>query len=139
EGLGEFRRVGVRGDVAADRDGEDRLPLRVGVQAVGVDVAGVQTVLDVVHRVGHVVGPVHDLRLEADAGAGGVLAEPVEDRAVVVVHPELRRGRVGGVGAPRPGVLGGGVQRGAGEVQADAGDVAGGGVGDEALGFDPGE
>ncbi len=65
EGLGEFGGVGVRGHVAADGDREDLLALGLGVQAVGVDVTGVQAVLDVVHRVRHVVRPVHDLGLEA--------------------------------------------------------------------------
>jgi len=93
----------------------------------------VQPVLDVVHRVGHVVRPVHDLRLEAGAGAGGGLADPVEHRTVVLVHAELHGRQVGGVGAARPGVLGGGVEGGAGEVEAD------GALGGEPLGLDAGE
>src|SRR5690606_2552799 len=114
-----FGGVGVRRDVPADGDREDGVALRVGVQAVGVDVARVQAVLHVVDRVRHVVRPVHDLRLEAGAGAGGLLAEPLEHRAVVVVDAELHGGRVGGVGAARPGVLGGRVEGGPGEVEAD--------------------
>lgn len=92
-----------------------------------------QAVLDVVHRVRHVVGPVHDLGLEGGAGAGGVLAEPVEDGAVVLVDAELGGPGVGGVGAAWPGVLGGGVQDGPGEVEADRAFRG------EPLGLDAGE
>nr|BFE75779.1 hypothetical protein GCM10020092_090800 [Actinoplanes digitatis] len=52
------------------------------------------------------------------------LADPVEDRAVVVVHPELAL-----AGAPRPGVLTARVERGPGQVEAGAVD----------LGLQPGE
>lgn len=93
----------------------------------------VQAVLDVVHGVGHVVGPVHDLGLEAGAGAGGVLADPVEDGAVVVVDAELPGLGVGGVGAAGPGVLGGRVEGCSGEVEAD------GAFGGEPFGLDAGE
>ena len=103
EGFAELGGVGVRRDVPPDGDREDLLPLGLRVQAVGVDVARVEAVLDVVHGVRHVVGPVHDLGLEGGAGAGGALADPVEDGAVVVVDPELRglRGRSGGRRAAR--------------------------------------
>lgn len=73
EGLGEFGRVGVGGHVPAARDLEHRLPFGLGVEAVGVDVARVEAVLDIVHGVRHVVRPVHDLGLEGGAGAGASL------------------------------------------------------------------
>ena len=50
------------------------------------DVAGQHAVLEVMDGVGDVVGPVHDLRLQAPPPLGGASAHPVERRAVVVVH-----------------------------------------------------
>ena len=88
-----------------------------------------QGVFEVVHGVGHVVGPVHDLLLQAGALPRCSLAQPVEDLRVVGVVAELvglpaQIGSAsivdgGGVTA-RPGVLAGGVERGAREIQAHA-------------------
>ncbi len=139
QGFGEFGGVGVRGDVAADGHLEDLLALRLGVQVVRVEVAGVQAVLDVVHRVRHVVRPVHHLGLEARARAGGALADPVEDGPVVPIDAELAGRGVGGVRSARPGVLGGRVQGGPGEVEADARHLARRVASHEALRFDAGE
>ena len=89
-------------------------------------------VLDVVDRVGDVVGPVHDVGLEASHARLDALPEPLVDRQVRRVHPEL-------LGVPdrlatRPGVLGGGVEAGAGEVQ-----TGGAAVRVRPLGLEPGE
>lgn len=138
QGLGQLLRIGVLGDVPADRDPEDVAALGFGEQEVGVDMVGVQSVLEVVHRIRHVVGPVHDLGLEALPVRGRSLAGPFEDRQVVLVDAELHRVGVGGVSAPRPGVFGGGVQGGAGEIEADADEIAVRVV-DEALGLDTGQ
>ena len=89
-----------------------------------VDAAGEDAVLDVVHGVGDVVGPVHDLRLETAAAGRSAVADPREQRRVVGVRPELAQAR-----PPQPRVLGRSVQRGAGEVEARAVD----------LGFEPHE
>src|SRR5207237_233883 len=77
------------------------------------DLAGVDAVLEVVHGVGHVVGPVHDLGLDAarfGRRRGG--AEPREHLDVLCVRTEL-----GGVFAAGPGVLGGGIEYGTGGVE----------------------
>lgn len=76
---------------------------------------GVQGILHVVHGVGDVVGPVHDLLLQAGAVLGGAPPEPVEDLGIVGVVAELL-----GVVPPGPGVLAGGVQGCAREVKARA-------------------
>ena len=120
----------------------DGLPDRVAVEPGEVDPPGDDAVLDVVHGVGDVVGEVHHLRLEArGAGPATPGAQPVEDRPVVVVHPELattrgdrRRGRRGDRPRARPGVLRAGVERGAGQVEPDRAAV-----GVEGLGLQPGQ
>ena len=118
--------------VDLSRDGEDGLDVGAVAQGPGVEPPGGDGVLDVVDRVGDVVGPVHDLGLDAAAGLGGALAEPGEDRQVVVVDAELHRG-VGGVAAA-PRVLRRGVEAGPGEVEP-----GGAAVGVEALGLQAGE
>ena len=66
------------------------LPLGGVGQPGQVDPTGADAVLDVVHRVRDVVGPVHHLRLEAAPGAAGTgRPDPVEDRGVVGVDAEL--------------------------------------------------
>jgi hypothetical protein len=75
----------------------------------------VEAVLDIVHGVRHVVGPVHDLSLKARAAWRRSLADPVEDRAVRLV------GAVFAGAGPNHGVLQGSGQGGAGEVEAGAG------------------
>ena len=69
-------------------------------------------VLDVVDRVGDVVGPVHHLRLEAAAPVVPAGAQPVEGGAVGGVAAELAA-----LGRARPRVLAGGVEHGAGQVE----------------------
>ena len=91
--------------------------------------AGVQAVLQVVHGVGDVVGPVHDLRLEARPLPRHAVAHPREDLLVVLVHAVL-----GTAHTPGPGVLHRGVERGAREVEAGAVAVL-----TEGLGLQPGE
>ena len=59
------------------------------VHPAQLEVPGDDRVLDVVHRVGDVVGEVHDLRLEAGPALRGALADPVEDGQVVLVGAEL--------------------------------------------------
>ncbi len=75
-------------------------------------------VLDVVHRVGDVVGEIHDLRLNGTALGRRALPEPLEDRQVVGVGTELAapvRSLAAG-----PGVLHARRQRRARQVEADA-------------------
>ena len=75
---------------------------------------GVHGILEVMHRVGHVVGPVHDLLLDARLLPGGVGAEPREDGEVIVIGAELAHARL-----PRPGVLARSIEGGPTEVEAD--------------------
>ena len=115
------RRLGERAGLAAEVAGgelDEHVALGRGGQRGEVDPAGDEAVLDVVHGVGHVVGPVHDLRLQAPPPRGSALAHPGE------------HGGVHGVGAvlalpplAHPGVLARGVQRGTGEVQPTARDL----------------
>ena len=89
-----------------------------------VDPPREDAVLDVVHRVRDVVGPVHDLGLEAAPPVGGTVAHPREHGGVGEIGAELPD-----AGSLHPRVLAGGVQRRAGEVQPAAVD----------LGLQPGE
>ena len=70
------------------------------------------------NRVGDVVGPVHDLRLDALGSWDRAEPQPVEDLAVVFVEAELRV-----LGRARPRVLRRGVEGRAGQVQPDAATV----------------
>src|SRR5438067_2318981 len=56
-----------------------------------VDKSRVDAVLEDVHGIRHVVGPVHDVRFEATPLPLNAIAKPQENAAVVVVHAELRR------------------------------------------------
>src|SRR3954465_9999054 len=96
---------------------------RRGGEPPRVDVACLYAVLEVVHRVGDVVRPVHDLRLDATRASGGAVTGPLEDRGVVVVHAELRSPLLS-----VPWVLGRRVQRRSGEVEprTDLATLAGG-------------
>ncbi len=132
QGLREL--VGLGGGRVAGGDPEQLGPLLRRVQRGRDDMAGLEPVLDVVDGVGDVVGPVHDLGLEAAVVVGRALPEPAEDRQVVLVHAELVREF--GVAAAGPGVLGGGVEGGPGEVEPDAPPRRAVG---EALRFEPGE
>ena len=118
-------------------------PEGVAVEAGEVEATGDDAVLDVVHRVGDVVGEVHHLRLEAAPAPLDAVAQPVEDRAVVVVDAELHHHARGAVGVhavravgrrARPGVLGAGVEGGPGEVEPDRPAV-----GVEGLRLQPGQ
>ncbi len=76
-------------------------------------------VLEVVHRVGDVVGEVHDLRLDAPALAGRALPQPVERRGVLRVVAELRAAaRVADGVVETPRVLDARVEAGSREVEA---------------------
>ena len=127
--------VGGRGEVPVPH----RLP-RGGafvlvVEQGEVDPATDDAVLEVVHGVGDVVGEVHHLRLHAASRAVDAATHPVEDRAVVVVHPELlAAGRAARRRTPAPGVLGAGIEGRPGEVQADRAAV-----GIRGLGLQPGQ
>jgi hypothetical protein len=83
----------------------------------------VQAVFQVVHRIRHVVGPVHDLRFQAGTARRRAGPDPVEHRDVRLVGAVLAGARAG------DGILQGRVEGGAGEVEAGAGD----------LRFQPGE
>ena len=78
----------VRRTIASPRAASD-----VGRVVVGehphVDPPGHHAVLDVVHRVGDVVGPVHHLGLQARPGRGRAVAHPVGGSQVVGVEAEL--------------------------------------------------
>ena len=91
-----------RGAVIGAGHGGDHGPFGMILEVFDRDQPRVEAVFQVVDRVRHVVGPVHDLSLQAAAAAGGVGANPAE------------HGSVGGVGA----VLGG-------QVQGDVGGAAG--------------
>src|SRR5690606_13204253 len=78
------------------------------------DTPGEDAVLHVVHRVGHVVRPVHDLRFQTANAVGRPLANPLEDVDVVRVDAELALARLA-----RPRVFGGRVEAGSGEVEPD--------------------
>lgn len=60
-----------------------------GGQHTQVDAFGDNAVLDVVNRVGDVVGPVHHLRFQARPLRGRALPNPYRRFAVVVVEAEL--------------------------------------------------
>jgi len=83
----------------------------------------VQAIFEVVHRIRHVVGPVHDLRLQAGAAARRAGPDPLEHGDVRLVGAVLAR-----AGADDR-VLECRVEGGAGEVEAGVRD----------LGFQPGE
>ena len=101
----------------------------VGAQPAEPDVPAVDAVLDVVHRVRHVVGPVHHLRLQAPLRRLGAGAQPGEDRRVVGVHAVLAAPLL-----PVPRIFRAGVERGAGEVEA-----RGRAAGPDHLGLQPGQ
>ena len=109
--------AGVAAEVPG-REVDEHVALGGVAQRREVDATRDDAVLDVVHGVRHVVGPVHDLRLEAPLPLGRAVADPGEDGGV---------GRVGAVLAlPRradPGVLAGGVERGPRQVQPAARDL----------------
>ena len=99
-----------------------------------VDPAADDAVLEVVHGVGHVVGEVHHLRLDAASRA-------VDARVASSRRPRGRRRRprtcrraVAPVAARAPGVLRAGVERRPGQVQPDRAAVGVGG-----LGLEPGQ
>src|SRR5690606_38070973 len=126
EHVGEHRQFGqplggldqvVDGDlgVLAVAHARQRLAFaRVG-EGAQVDAAVDDTVLDVVHGIGDVVGPVHDLAFQAAHPVGGVLADPGQAVGVDLVGAEL-----GAAAGAAPRVFDGGVEGGAGEVQAHA-------------------
>jgi len=80
-----------------------------------------------VHRVGDVVCPVHDLRLQAGPASRSAVPDPFERLSVIVVTPELARSRARLRLLARlrgkPGVFQGGVEGGSGQVEAGAWDL----------------
>jgi hypothetical protein len=139
--LGEDRLQFGRRDVPGGRtvvlagDGGNHGPFGLIVECFHGDEPGVEAVFQIVHGVRHVVRPVHDLGFQAAAAAGRVRPDPAEHGPVGLVGAVLGRqvqGHVGGhrrggrraggrpVGSRRrhPRVLEGGVQGGAGEVEA---------------------
>ena len=85
----QFRLLGI-GQVVLDDNGQHISPTIFGAQVIELHQAGAHAVLDVVDRVGDIVGPVHHLGLETPPSTlirGR--ANPVEHRRIVGVHPEL--------------------------------------------------
>src|SRR5277367_6161074 len=80
-----------------------------------VDAPGDHPVLDVMHRVGDVVSPIHDLGLQAGPICGRAVAHPLGGAAVDVVEAELATMPI-----PRPRVFGDRIQPGPSQIQADA-------------------
>ena len=97
------------------------------VHPAQLEVACHDRVLDVVHRVGNVVGQVHDLGLEAGPPRRGAFPDPVEDGEVVLVGAELAGALpVDHRGVQRgPRVFRRRVQAGAREVQSCGAAVTG--------------
>ena len=124
--LAEIRRVRGTGQSV------DHRHLGRRVEQPGVDGPGRDGVLDVVHRVRHVVGPVHDVGFETAHARFDAVPEPVVDRHVGRIHAELPGGPDGL--AARPRVLRRRVEAGPGEVE-----TGGTAVRVEALGLEPGE
>jgi hypothetical protein len=92
-------------------------------------------ILEVVHRVGDVVGEVHDLRLDAEPPLRGPAAHPREHVEVVGVEAELvAPAGVANSGRLGPRVLAAGVEARAGQVEAVARAVRA-----EHLRLEPGE
>ena len=110
----------------------DGRPDRGVVHRGELEPAGHDAVLDVVHGVRHVVGEVHDLRLEALAARRatrrGASRRPAGRRRTPRTSPTCRPGVAG------PRVLAAGVQRGPGQVEADRAAVR-----VDGLGLEPGE
>ena len=108
-----------RRTVPVQRRGDDGCAVRVVEQVGGVELAGRDRVLHIVHRVGDVVGQVHDLGLQAAPARRRALTHPCEHGRVVRVDRILAR-RLGQVWATRldPRVLADRVQRRARQVQA---------------------
>ena len=75
----------------------------------------VDGVLDVVHRIGDVVGPVHHLSLQARLALGRARPHPIGCRGIVLVEPELAIVR-----SSPPRVFRHRIQPGPGEVQPGA-------------------
>src|SRR3984885_6905495 len=110
------------GQVVGTNGGEvalTELGQRGGFVVVGeyaeVDAPGDHPVLDVMHRVGDVVGPIHHLGLQAGPIRGCAVAHPLGGAAVDVVEAELASMPI-----PRPRVFGDRIQPGPSQIQADA-------------------
>src|SRR5271154_5452149 len=102
------------GEVALTELGQRGGFLVVGEHAE-VDAPGDHPVLDVMHRVGDVVSPIHDLGLQAGPICGRAVAHPLGGAAVDVVEAELATMPI-----PRPRVFGDRIQPGPSQIQADA-------------------
>jgi hypothetical protein len=124
EDLGQFSHGHVIVAVHAGGGGRYQGPFRLRFKVFEGDQARVKAVFHVVDRVGHVVGPVHDLRFQASLPVRGAGPDPGEDLGVLGVDAELGAG-----GRAEPGVLQGRVEGGPGEVQPGAFD----------LGLEPGQ
>ena len=86
-------------------DLDERRALRRRRELIEMNVPAMNGVLDIVHGIGHVVGPVHDLLFEAGAIIRRSLAKPMEDRQVIVIDTELAHTRLA-----FPRVLAGGIE-----------------------------
>ena len=108
-----------RGPVPVQRGSDDRRAVLVVEKIGGVELAGRDRVLHVVHRVGDVVRQIHDLGLQAAPPRRRTLAHPCEHGRVVRIDRELAR-RLGQVRAAGldPRVLTDRVKRRARQVQA---------------------
>ena len=88
-------------------------------QRLHVDVAAHHGILEVMHRVGDVIGEVHHLRFDAQATIRGVGPQP--EKGVDVVGVEAELGSTTGIadrGALRPRILAARVETRPGEVEA---------------------
>ena len=80
-----------------------------------VNAAGDHAVLHIVDRVGHIVGPVHDLRLQAGVAQRCAGAHPVREILIIGIETELAT-----MLAALPRILGDGIQSGTRQIQPDA-------------------
>ncbi len=119
EGILELVTREVEPDPGLDRVQKGGV-LGPGGEACRVEVAVHDRVLEVVHRVGDVVGEVHHLGLDAAYAPGRFRAQPAEHVLVVGIDAELEPST--GIGKRMrggPRVLAGRVQARAGQIEAE--------------------
>ena len=115
--------------------GDEGVVVDPGSERGDVHVAADHRVLEVVDRVGDVVGEVHHLGLDAALSPRRTPAHPLEGVDVVVVEPELgASARVADRLARGPRILAAGIEAGTCQVEP-----VGAAVWAEYLGFDPSE
>jgi hypothetical protein len=88
KGFLEFAQVSVSG-IGLLRNLDDGRALFSGSNGTEIQVAEVHRIFEIVDRVGDVVAKVHDLRFETALLAQRALANPVECRTIVVIHPKF--------------------------------------------------